>query len=68
MDNADFVRIAENNFSAISPIQGSGIVVMENSEAVRITNNLFGNFLNVGDVNRAYDDKGPDTYYRGNNR
>lgn len=67
LNNADFVRIAENNFTAISPLQGSGIVVQANSEAVRITNNLFGNFIG-DDVNRAYDDQAPGTYYRGNNR
>ncbi|MEY2490246.1 MAG: hypothetical protein QOC70_2188 [Verrucomicrobiota bacterium] len=68
LNNAHSVRIAENSFTAMSSTQGNSIVVPGDSNAVRITNNLFGNFIGTGGVLRPYADKGPDTYFRGNNR
>jgi hypothetical protein len=63
LDNSHFVRIARNYFAHMLPGQdGNCIAVQANSDVVRITDNLFN------DVRSAYYDKGPDTYYWGNNQ
>ncbi len=61
LDNAHSVRIAGNSFSHMLPQNGNCIVVLSNSNVVRITDNLFSS------VRNRYLDQGPDTYYWGNN-
>jgi polygalacturonase len=62
LDNSHFVRIARNYFDHMLPgSNGNCIVVFGTDDAVRITDNVFNS------VRSPYYDKGPDTYYWGNN-
>jgi Pectate lyase superfamily protein len=68
VNGSGFVRIAQNTFSDFNAATGYAIMITA-SNNTRITNNLFGIFINgVWDVPRPYYDRGEDTYYWGNNR
>ena len=69
LDNADSVQITGNSFSHMLPANTKNvcIVIMANSNVVRIVNNLFGGLF--GGVHDKYDDQNPDPndpYLRGN--
>jgi hypothetical protein len=69
LDNADSVQITGNSFSHMLPANSKDvcIVIMANSNVVRIVNNLFGGLF--GGVHEKYDDQNPDPndpYLRGN--